>query len=175
MKTEAAILALILLVSSVALARDKAQVAINNNAEAVQNVAIQVLGEAGYSVSSQGPGSIVFAKELTGASKFATRVFLTSSECVNIPPRLYLTLNLARTEYGTLATISAMVEHTAWVEHMAQPYMWSVRHTYHTCDTVRDPPFVFMHTQRMLTNVLKDIRSKNGPRESVTTTVSAGR
>ncbi len=176
MKRALGILSAMLLASCAALGADEAQLAIDHNAETVKDVAVFVLMEAGYSVSNQGPTSIVFIKEMTGKRKFFTLSALSPPSCGVTPPRLYLTLDLSNTEHGTLATMSAMVEHTALVKHTA--YLpqanWTIPYTVSSCKEVREPPPNFMHTGRLLTNLLEDIGSRTTalPRESVSHTVT---
>ncbi len=175
MKRALGILSVMLLASCFALGADQAQLAINHNAETVKDVAVFVLMEAGYSVSHQGPTSVVFIKEMTGTGKFFALYALSPTSCGVIPPRLYLTLDLSNTEHGTLATMSAMVEHTALVEHTAYLAQanWTIPYTVSSCKEVLEPP-IFMHTGRLLTNLLEDIGSRTTalPRESVSHTVT---
>ncbi len=171
MKSAAGILSLILLASCVALAKDKAQLEINDNPEAVKRAAVDALKEAGYSLRSQEPTSIVFTKEMTGGTRFFTLYMLSPASCGVIAPRFYLTLNFSDTGQGTLVTISAMIEHTALVEH-PPPMEMNLRPKIH-CETVLEAP-IFMRTQEMLDGLLEDIRSETmtKPRESVSHTLS---
>jgi hypothetical protein len=164
MKRASGIVFLILLTSCAALAADKAQLAIDRNAETVKDVAEFVLMLDGYSVGTQGPDGILFVKDMPEKTSGA---FLA---CGNIPSRLYLTLSLSKVEHGTVATVSAVVEHAALVGHR-EPWMSAVRQATYTCETVRENP---IHAEKMLTDLLEDIASRTTilPRESVTITVS---
>jgi len=160
-----------LLASCVALAKDTAQLVIDDNPEAVKKAAVDVLKEAGYSLRSQDPTSIVFTKEMTGRARFFTLYMLSPESCGVIPPRIDLTLNFSDSGHGTLATVSVMIEHTALVEH-PPPTGMNLRPR-SSCETVREAP-IFMRTQKKLDGLLEDIRSETmtKPRESVSHTFS---
>jgi hypothetical protein len=92
-----------------------------------------------------------------------------------IQPHLCLTLNFSEAEHGTLVRISAAVEHTALVKHVAQSPVWIIPHTISRCEIVHERP-IFMHTEKLLNGLLDNIRLEAMPsrRETMSHPVSAG-
>lgn len=184
MKWASGILCLILLAASPALAKSKAQLAIKGNAGTVRNATKQVLKEAGYTVSAEEPGRIVFTKELseTGGSGrlyYALSSSSSSSLCTAVPPRLNLTVSFREAGQGTLVAISAMVESMQPIEVVVDNPTWMYIPKFYPstitkCEDVSEPPIFFMRTGTMLKGLLVDIKSEatTQPRESVTHTVS---
>ncbi len=168
MKRTLELVCVMLLASCVCVARNEVQLVITSNLEAVKDAAIFVLKEAGYSVSEQGETSVLFTKDL-----YSTPYLPSPPNCGSTPPVLYLTLNLSKTEHGTLASISAIVEHSAVQWPMGQETLEWITPPSSNCDVVREPP-VFMRNGKLLTAMLKDIGSRSAKvqRESATPRVA---
>ena len=153
-------LCVVILVSILAEARDAGQVRLTINAspQAVKTVATEYLSGSGYVISSEGQAQTVFVKDMESLAGFLTGFVQPPSSCESIAPRLFLTLNFSETAVGTLATISAQVEHTALFERVYDEGPWlnhsPIYSTMSYCETVRDAP---IRKQRA---VLKDILEK---------------
>lgn len=169
-------LCLVILVSMLAEAKDSTpvQLTIYAKPQTVKELAAQTLADSGFSVSSGDDSQTVFVKGMSGRAGVLTYLLLSSSEtCRSMAPRLFITLTFTATERGTVATISAQVEHTALVERKSE----FTDTTFSECENVRDTPH-FMNTRRLLRDVMEKIKTgaerADSPRRTRPETLLAG-
>lgn len=144
MKNARLTLCVVIFFSILAEARDAGpvQLTIKASPQTVKAVATQTLNHSGYTMSSEEQAQTIFVKDMEGFAGFLTAMLLSPSSCKNVAPRQFLTLNFSETAEGTLATISAQIEHTA-----ISP----------SCQTVRDAPL--RKKQTVLKEILDKIRT----------------
>lgn len=92
MKRLAWIALMLLPASLVAAKQEPVTVVVIASADAVKSNAVRVAIAQGYTIDQEGQFQLVFAKNMTGAGSFVTKMLVTPSACTSITPRWLITV-----------------------------------------------------------------------------------